>query len=479
MISFQLHLARINTAICDFLQIESFGKLVAWKIDTRLAILVQTDARTLSQLILSTFLQNNYLVNDRLPLLRIQTVNVDGKPQDFDEILSHSRKSCQRDGEITSVEDWESYLDGVKHLGVLANQATEFEFKKNLTEGKTGIVQPDLISSKNIEESLLHAVTSPDTPKKKMLSLEKTSDKILGLKVEFDRQELLKSPINPTASFPRLSDNGQAEQKVVTPESPKFPTASPAKSPTPSNKSKASVEPQSPKFPSASPAKKPVFTSNDKPSIVMMEPKIVKREPPQEAVAKKPIPSVEEKTKSFIESEKEIPVVVETKITPVEPTKPKPVNLPPITTTEPQQVLPQEPPKLQPSKSSHSIRRKKHKLIAAKPPNVLVYSESVTTRDNVIRTLGAILQKNTYTVYPITIQQARNRIWLDNTSLLVVCGSVNGSDIGSIFLDFFFKGGKVLCLCSDLLRHVLPTYHTAEVTNQTESIVQRLTKTLL
>lgn len=434
---------------------------MAWKVDTRLAILVKTDARTLSRLILSTFLQNNYLVNDRLPLVRIQTVSVDGIPQDFDEILSHSRKSCQRDGEVASLEDWEKYLDGIKHLGVLANQATEFEFKKNLTEGKTGIVQPDLISSKNIEESLLHAVTSPDTPKKKLMSLEKTSDKILSLKVEYDRQELLKSPVNPTASFPRTPGNGHVEeQTVVTPESPKFPTASPGKSPTPSVKSKVSIEPQSPKFPTASPAKKPMFTSNDTPSIVKMEPKILNLEVSHEPVVKKPMPSVEDKTKSFIESEKKLTVDVEVKLTPIEPTKTKPINLPPITTTEPQP----EPPKLQPSKSSHSIRRKKQKLIAAKPPNVLVYSDSITTRDNVIKTLGSILQKNTYTVYPITAQQARNRIWLDNTSLLVVCGSVNGSDIGSIFLDFFFKGGKVLCLCSDLLRHVLPTYHTAEVT---------------
>lgn len=409
-------------------------------------------------------MQNNYLVNDRLPLIRIQTVNVEGVPQDFDEILSHSRKSCQREGEFESTEDWEKYLEGIQNLSVLANQATEFEFKKNLTEGKTGIVQPDLISSKNIEESLLNVVTSPDTPKKKLLSLEKTSDKILGLKVEFERQELLKSPINPTASFPKTPENGSVqEKKVITPESPKFPTASPAKSPTPSIKSKTSVEPQSPKFPSASPAKKPVFTSNDKPSIVMMEPKIVKHEAPQEAITMKPIQSIAEKTESFIESEREKPIVVEVKQTSEEFIKPKPINLPPITTSEPQQAPPQELQKLQSSKSTHSIRRKKQKLIASKPPNVLVYSDSITTRDNVIKTLGSILQKNTYTIYPITVQQARSRIWLDNTSLLVVCGSVNGSDIGSIFLDFFFKGGKVLCLCSDLLRHVLPTYHTAEV----------------
>lgn len=466
---------------------------MAWKVDTRLAILVKTDMRNFSQLILSTFLQNNYVMNDNLPLLRVQTVQVDGTPQDFDEILNHSRKDiAAQSSAVWSADDWEKHLDWIKNLSVLANQASEFEYKKNLTEGKTGIVQPDLISSKNIEESLLHAVTSPDTPKKKLLSLEKTREKIVGLKVELERQELLKSPLNPTASFPKTPDNGHVpEQKIVTPESPKFPTASPAKSPTPSVRSKVSIEPQSPKFPTGSPAKKPVIWDNDKPSIVKMEKKVVKKEPPHEVVdSKKSQPDVKQATVNLIESEKSKPApalvkakpaLVETKQTqavveakPVgadtvevqkpEPsvTKPKPLNLPPIATPEPQPVT-QEPPKLPASKSSHSIRRKRHQLIMAKPPNIVVYSESTTTRDNVIKTLGSILQKNTYTIYPLTAQQVRSRIWLDNTSLLVVCGSVNGSDVGSIFLDFFFRGGKVLCLCSDLLGHVLPTYHTAEV----------------
>lgn len=472
---------------------------MAWKVDTRLAVLVKTDMRNFSQLILSTFLQNNYVMNDNLPLLRVQTVHVDGTPQDFDEILSHSRKDIVAQSSVLwSADDWEKHLDWIKNLSVLANQASEFEYKKNLTEGKTGIVQPDLISSKNIEESLLHAVTSPDTPKKKMLSLEKTREKIHGLKVDLERQELLKSPLNPTASFPKTPDNGHVpEQKIVTPESPKFPTASPAKSPTPSVRSKVSVEPQSPKFPTGSPAKKPAIWDNDKPSIVKMEPKILKMEEEKQTHevvdSKKTQQNVKQATANLIESEKsnpapalvkEKPASVETKplpalvgkkpaasveVKPVElkkldpsPTKPKPLNLPPIATSEPQQVT-QEPPKLPPSKSSQSIRRKRHQLIMAKPPNIVVYSDSTTTRDNVIKTLGSILQKNTYTIYPLTAQQVRSRIWLDNTSLLVVCGSVNGSDVGSIFLDFFFRGGKVLCLCSDLLGHVLPTYHTAEV----------------
>lgn len=442
--------------------------------DSSLAIIIETDGRNFSQLILNTFHQNNYLINDHLPVFRVQTVDVNGSPQDFDEIMTHSRKGVhEREGFFLTPEEWDKHFDVIRNLSRLANQASEFEVKKNLTEGKTGIVQPDLISSKTIEESLLKTVTSPDTPKKKLLDLEKTDEKINSLKVEYKMQELLKSPVNPTASFP--SDNGIGPApKVETPESPKFPSSTATKSPGPSIKSKVSSEPLSPKFPTSSPAKSPtpsiksdskfhiasplkVATSSDKPSIVKMEPKTV--EAPHEVDEKKLISTMKETTSNFITAEKESisPVVAKEDVP--ETSKPKPVNLPPIETSKPQPES-QVPAAFPQSKSSYS---KSQKLISSKPPNILVFSDSITTRGNVIKTLGSLLQKNTYTVYALTSQQARNRVWLDNATLLIVCGSVNGSDVGTIFLDYFFKGGKVLCLCSDLLRYVLPTYHTAEV----------------
>ena len=57
----------------------------------------------------------------------------------------------------------------------------------------------------------------------------------------------------------------------------------------------------------------------------------------------------------------------------------------------------------------------------------------------------------------------KNKIWIDNTTLLVVCGYV-AHDVGEIFTEFFLRGGKMLSLCSDVLQMVLPTFRThAEV----------------
>lgn len=529
--------------------------MMAWKIDTKLSILVKTDVKRLSQLIFATFVHNHYAINDYLSLTRLQTVNIDGLPQEIDQILNHSKKDVLlRSNELLSPVDWEKHLDGIKSLGVLANQACEFEYKKNLTEGKTGIIQPDLISSKNIEESLTRKaapMSSPNTPKKSFTTMEKTDEKIRELKEELKS----KNEKNSISSTAKPNDTKNFEE-VVTPDSPKFPFVSPAKSPSHSIKSRISNEATSPKFPIASPAKKSFFNGEAKKNVEKEDTEIlsvkdisdsiseilktaisstdvtklssendlfnvgsklkeeikevkgnstvnvksasekfisneieqvkedtsliVEGKVPEKIVEANSEPLIESKQDDDkeaveikdsekkneqikievkVEAEKEN-IAIEAKVEEKTETKPL-LEVKPCTDFS---VKPApEAPIGSKSKSPNSSRRTRQQLMEAKPPNVLVYSDSTTTRTNVINTLGSILMKNVYTIYPLTAQQVKERIWLDNTTLLVVCGSVNGSDVSQIFLEFFFKGGKVLCLCSDLLRQVLPTYHTAEV----------------
>lgn len=438
---------------------------MAWKVDTRLAIVLETDARKFSQLILSTFVHNTNLVNDHLPLVRVQTVTIEGVPQDFEQIRKHSRKdtiSRAAGGGQLSADEWESHLDGIKNLSVLAGQAREFEYKKNLTEGKTGIyhAQPDLIaSSQNMSQ---HHASTPGTPKKTvgvLDSLEKTEEKLEALKAQFKRQEEEDKHKHP----PKLASLvGRppfvSQDSLDTPETPHFPTISPSHS-----VASGLGVPEAPKFP-ISPSMERKIKHHHKARTVMEdddeedgrphEKKEIIEEP---TIHNLPVKNI---TADFLEIEREN---YETKVDSA--TRPiikilKPIPPPIVTIQEPIAELDQAPPKVS---SKASIKRKRQNLKGAKPPNILVYSESITTRDNVIKTMGNILKRNVYTIYPLNDQQVRSRIWMDNATLLVVCGSVIGSEIGSIFLDFFLRGGKVLCLCSDLLRNVLPTYHTAEV----------------
>ncbi|XP_023176975.2 biotin--protein ligase isoform X3 [Drosophila hydei] len=108
------------------------------------------------------------------------------------------------------------------------------------------------------------------------------------------------------------------------------------------------------------------------------------------------------------------------------------------------------------------LRRNKNSLGESKPLNVLVYSDSASARDSAVVTLRQILEPDVYTIYALTPQQAGEKHWLEQTALLVVCGSVAPS-IGQILVDYFLHGGKVLSLCSDILHFILPNYRTAEV----------------
>ncbi|KAG5672282.1 hypothetical protein PVAND_002419 [Polypedilum vanderplanki] len=511
--------ADLNTqenANAPALEIEAFAHMIAWKIDSKLSVLVKTDLKHLSQLIFATFIHNHYIINDQLSLTRIQTVNVEGEAQDINEILKHSKKDILlRSSELLSPTDWEKHLDGIKSLGVLANQASEFKYKKNLTEGKTGVVvQPDLISSKTIEESLIRKnIASPDTPKKNFVSLEKTNEKIQELKQELKK----KHDATATSTSSLSSYDSKSVEAIISPDSPKFPVT-PSKSPSQSIKSRISNEPTSPKFPVQSPAKKAFFGNESKSASqndvrrisdtaknlvdsVIKEakeiPDVVDSQKKISEKVEKVKSDVKEATKSFLNNEqeksenlfksetvgmpkskvektifedkkveeikKDIKKEEKPEIFPVKREEIK-EEIKTLTPVQQQLAAPDAPIATNQSKHySQSNKTKRQKLIDAKPPNVLVYSDSTTTRNNVIKTLGGILKENMYTIYPLSAQQMREKIWLENTTLLVVCGSVNGSDISKIFLEFFFKGGKILCLCSDLLRQVLPTYHTAEV----------------
>ncbi|KAF2904465.1 hypothetical protein ILUMI_01705 [Ignelater luminosus] len=99
--------------------------------------------------------------------------------------------------------------------------------------------------------------------------------------------------------------------------------------------------------------------------------------------------------------------------------------------------------------------------INSKPPNVLVYADSVVARDNVKNVLHAILNNHKYTVYDFPVN-TNSQLWNDSTALIVVCGNVP-VNLTSQLLQYLVTGGQLLCLCSDLLYSVLHIFSTAEV----------------
>lgn len=109
-----------------------------------------------------------------------------------------------------------------------------------------------------------------------------------------------------------------------------------------------------------------------------------------------------------------------------------------------------------------TLKRRQKSSDGCKPPNVLVYSESNVTRANVISTIQKLLHPDRYTIYELNTEQLKTTFWIDSTILLIVCGPTSHV-IGSILMEYYLSGGKMLCLCSDVLNMVLPMYRTAEV----------------
>lgn len=116
-----------------------------------------------------------------------------------------------------------------------------------------------------------------------------------------------------------------------------------------------------------------------------------------------------------------------------------------------------------------TVNKKKRNVNNKKPPNVLVYSESNDIRTNIIATLKNILHPDRYTIYELKAEQLKTSIWIDNTTLLIVCGPIS-PERSKILMEYFLSGGKMLCLCSDVLNMVMPIYRTAEV--KEEELVQ-------
>ncbi|XP_076390314.1 holocarboxylase synthetase-like protein isoform X2 [Megachile rotundata] len=97
-----------------------------------------------------------------------------------------------------------------------------------------------------------------------------------------------------------------------------------------------------------------------------------------------------------------------------------------------------------------------------KPPNVLIYADSVVACNNVKDVLEESLGTEKYTIYTMTSEEVRKDAWIDNAVLVVVCGNV-GNEIGNQIVEYILRGGKLLALCSDIIHILLPSFKTAEV----------------
>ncbi|XP_037815457.1 biotin--protein ligase isoform X2 [Lucilia sericata] len=479
----------------DIVRIENYGKLIAWKIDSHLAVLIETDIEHFTKLLIDTFLQNHFLINDQLPLLRIESVKNDGAPQPYDKLSSHLRKPA-RSNESLKDDEWSKHLEDLRAVSVLANQATEYVYNKNKTEGKTGVIKPDLIpqekrasmsaESKKSKESPKNISESPKKPQvdaKKSDNVEHLT-KELSTKASPEKSRITKDTDKfiKTEQLAKTADTG-ANTTATTSTTDYANKSSPKSHQSPSKSRAKPTEIRKPAVIDTGRFKTVKFSNEPSTSAAA----VVETQKEASELEKIAAAKLTEKTKSTLpatqETEKpesnasskanEATATISSTTQEMlkieqKSTAPALATVPTNITAKTELTAPaaassgSSPSAVKDNAKRPSLKRHKDSLTECKPLNVLVYAETSTAKESAVNTLKEILADNTYTIYPLTAQQVEQKHWLNTTALLVVCGTVPNT-IGELFVDYFLRGGKVLSLCSDILHFILPTYRTAEV----------------
>jgi len=137
-------------------------------------------------------------------------------------------KKPSRVQSLISKEEWEKHLEGLRAISVLASQANEFQYNKNRTEGKTGVIKPDLIpldqkNKQKVDEKSTNAnnpvqIVKLDSPRKSQkspidssINIEASTSKKVQIQNAEEKKpqdkQLLDDPIGLQSNSEKVSKN--------------------------------------------------------------------------------------------------------------------------------------------------------------------------------------------------------------------------------------------------------------------------------
>lgn len=289
-----------------------------------------------------------------------------GEPQPFDSVRQHSQaRLAARSNHFLTADQWEQHVNGLRDLNILASQASEFQYHRNRTEGKTGLVKPDLIP-------VVKQVVSP-----RRLTNEKRQDSGVALTTKLAKP-------SPRTS-PRTSP-----LRLIAEELPKTPDTE-----------RVELAREDTKFTKVGEDATEKVVAKEEPSRIAdkpIDPEVVKPIEMKPEV-KVPIEKQGHLVDEIPKPEEKIHIedIQDTKT--VEPTSNIQLeNAVPVSSPITAKSGDDAKKPVVSSRSDGAARptlvRSKGSLIASKPPNILVFSESADTRDSVIGTLSTILEQN-------------------------------------------------------------------------------------
>ncbi|KAL4716228.1 hypothetical protein ACJJTC_004722 [Scirpophaga incertulas] len=378
--------------------LESIGLPIAWKAGSHLAIVLKTNIENLSAIGFN-FVGGEFVIDHKLPVVRVQTVQLSGEPnkaidpamRSFRSEIQHSLKSMKEDFQ------WPVHAALLRKLSKVVDIKSE---ATNTTLEINGSTDGSLDTVNCIKKHITLADVSVSTGK----SLTGEDD-----------------------------ENSKPDQKFIDVENVR-------------------------KTPEKSPEKKYLMEQKDNPEEIVLENVTVEIQhniTPKKSSLKLDLKKgTSQLSTSLLNISSQIKSVTTHKRV-VSTKKPQPVM---EVSPQIKEDMPKESSSQQSTPKSVKCTRP---LVNTKSPNVLIYSDSIAARDNLEASLRKVLDCDRYTIYSVSRESLEGGAWRGRASLVAVAGCVGRC--APLLLAHLLDGGRLLALCSDLLHTVLPYYKTAEV----------------
>ncbi|XP_068619675.1 biotin--protein ligase [Battus philenor] len=382
----------------DIVSLESMGQPVAWKAGSHLAIVLKTNIEHLS-VVGFQFIGGEFIIDHKLPVVRIQTVQISGEPNKASDTSMRGLRSEIQHGlkQLPDAFQWPVHAALLKKLSKVVDIKSEVRSTTVEMNGGSDQVLDTIPPKRSVTLADVSTITT-----KSLSAEEEFNEPDENIKNDIKTSTPEKSPKKKTKDSQEERDNEVVVENVtveiqhnITPKKSSL-KLDLKKGTSQLSTSLLNISSQ---IKSITTHKRVVSTTGPK------------RTQPQN----EPMTIVREENKSKCTSQQSIP------------------------------------------KSLKSCRP----LINTKSPNILIYSDSVVARDNLEASLRKVLDCDRYTLYSVSPESLEAGAWRGRAALVAVAGCVGRS--APLLLAHLLDGGRLLALCSDLLHTVLPYYKTAEV----------------
>ncbi|CAK1593943.1 unnamed protein product [Parnassius mnemosyne] len=382
----------------DIISLESMGQPVAWKAGSHLAIVLKTNIEHLS-VVGFHFIGGEFIIDHKLPVVRIQTVQISGEPNKAADVSMRGLRSDIQQGlkQLPELFQWSVHAALLRKLSKVVDIKSDIRNTTVEMNGGTDQVMDTTPVKRTVTLADVSTITT-----KSLSPDEEFDEPVETIKVDENVKVQEKSP--EKKSKEKSEEKGKelvVENVTVEIQHNITPKKSSLKLDLRKGTSQLSTSLLniSSQIKSVTTHKRIISTSGPKKT----QPQIDK------------IPEIKEENKNKCSS---------------------------------------------PQSTSKSLKSSRP-LVNTKSPNILIYSDSIVARDNLEASLRKVLDCDRYTLYSVSRDSLEAGAWRGRAALVAVAGCVGRC--APLLLAHLLDGGRLLALCSDLLHTVLPYYKTAEV----------------